>query len=89
GFELDVITVTLLGGVSVFGGRGSLIGVFWALGLVAMLRNVLGLSRVGGDGQGVAIGLLLILSLLLSNSAQKVLDNVRTRRLMKSIAQRS
>ena len=89
GFELDVITVTLLGGVSVFGGRGSLIGVFWALGLVAMLRNVLGLSRVGGDGQGVAIGLLLILSLLLSNSAQKVLDNIRTRRLMKSIAQRS
>jgi rhamnose transport system permease protein len=89
GFELDVITITLLGGVSVFGGRGNLIGVFWALGLVAILRNVLGLNRVGGDGQGVAIGLLLIVSLLLSSSAQKVLDNFRTRRLMRSMAQRS
>ena len=88
GFELDVITVTLLGGISVFGGRGSLTGVFWALGLVAMVRNVLGLNRVGGDGQGVAIGLLLILSLLLSNSTQKVLDNLRARRLMKSMALR-
>jgi rhamnose transport system permease protein len=89
GFELDVITVTLLGGISVFGGRGNLTGVFWALGLVAIVRNVLGLNRVGGDGQGVAVGLLLILSLLLSNSVQKVLDNVRTRRLMKSMARRS
>ena len=89
GFELDVITVTLLGGVSVFGGRGNLIGVFWALGLVAMLRNILGLNQIGGDGQGVAIGLLLIGSLLLSNGVQKVLDNSRTRRLMKSLAQRS
>jgi rhamnose transport system permease protein len=88
GFELDVITITLLGGISVFGGRGSLIGVFWALGLVAIVRNVLGLSRVGGDGQGVAIGLLLILSLLLSNSAQKVLDNLRARRLIRSMVLR-
>jgi len=88
GFELDVITITLLGGVSVFGGRGNLNGVLWALGLVAIIRNVLGLNRIGGDGQGVAIGSLLILSLLLSNSTQKLLDNLRTRRLMKSMAQR-
>ena len=88
GFELDVITITLLGGISVFGGRGNLTGVLWALGLVAIIRNVLGLNRVGGDGQGVAIGLLLILSLLLSNSMRKVLDNLRTRRLIKSMALR-
>jgi rhamnose transport system permease protein len=88
GFELDVITITLLGGINVFGGRGDLIGVFWALGLVAVIRNILGLNRIGGDGQGVVIGLLLIFSLLLSNTAQKVLDNVRTRRLIRNIALR-
>jgi rhamnose transport system permease protein len=88
GFELDVITITLLGGISVFGGRGNLIGVVWALGLVAIIRNVLGLNRIGGDGQGVAIGLLLILSLLLSNSLHKLLDNIRTRRLIRSMAPR-
>ena len=66
GFELDVITIALLGGISVFGGRGKLTGVLWALVLVATLRNVLGLLQIGGDAQGIVIGLLLIGSLLLA-----------------------
>lgn len=82
GFELDVITIALLGGISVFGGRGKLTGVLWALVLVATLRNVLGLLQVGGDAQGIAIGLLLIGSLLLSNTVEHLLDRVRTRRLL-------
>jgi len=44
GFELDVITIVLLGGINVFGGRGRLTGVLWALCLIAIVRNVLGLS---------------------------------------------
>ena len=70
GLEFDVITVALLGGISVFGGRGKLSGVFLALVLVAALRNVLGLNQIGGDAQGVMIGLLLIGSLLASNLAE-------------------
>jgi rhamnose transport system permease protein len=75
GFELDVITIVLLGGVSVFGGRGKLTGVILALLLVAVLRNLLGLQQVGGDAQGVAIGALLILSLLLSNSLGRLISS--------------
>jgi rhamnose transport system permease protein len=71
GLELDVITIVLLGGVSVFGGKGKLTGVFLALILIATLRNVLGLSQIGGDAQGTVIGLLLILSLLMSTTAQR------------------
>jgi rhamnose transport system permease protein len=82
GFELDVITIALLGGISVFGGRGRLTGVLWALVLVATLRNVLGLSQIGGDAQGIAIGLLLIVSLLIGNTAEKLFDRVRTRRVL-------
>jgi rhamnose transport system permease protein len=77
GLEFDVITIALLGGVSVFGGRGKLTGVFWALVLVATLRNVLGLNQIGGDAQGVMIGLLLIVSLLASNLAQTTLPALR------------
>jgi rhamnose transport system permease protein len=72
GLELDVITIALLGGVSVFGGRGHLTGVFFALVLIAALRNILGLLQIGGDAQGTVVGLLLIGSLLLSTMTQRV-----------------
>jgi rhamnose transport system permease protein len=77
GFELDVITIVLLGGINVFGGRGRLTGVLWALFLIAIVRNVLGLSQIGGDAQGTVIGLILIISLLLSNSANLILDHLK------------
>ena len=68
GMELDVITIVLLGGISVWGGKGRLTGVLLALVLVASIRNILGISQIGGDTQGMVIGLLLIGSLLISNS---------------------
>jgi len=82
GLELDVITIALLGGVSVFGGRGKLTGVFYALILIATLRNVLGLLKVGGDAQGTVIGLLLIVSLLLSTTAQRVYRMIQIRTVL-------
>ena len=85
GFELDVITIVFLGGTSVFGGKGNYIGVFFALGLVAMIRNVFGLQGMGGDDQGIAVGLLLILSLLLTNTIQRLVDRAKARRSLKGV----
>jgi rhamnose transport system permease protein len=82
GLELDVITVALLGGISVFGGKGRLTGVFWALVLIATVRNVLGLERIGGDAQGTIIGLILIGTLLVSTTTQRVLARMRTSRAL-------
>ena len=82
GLELDVITIALLGGINVFGGRGKLTGVFWALLLVATIRNVLGLLRIGGDGQSTVIGLLLIVSLLASNAAERLFTIRTTKRAL-------
>lgn len=67
GMELDVITIVLLGGISVFGGKGRMTGVLLALVLIATIRNVLALNQIGGDAQGMIIGLLLIGSLLAGN----------------------
>ncbi|MDO8208776.1 ABC transporter permease [Conexibacter sp. CPCC 206217] len=69
GLELDVIAIVLLGGISIFGGRGTLAGVVLSLGLVIALRNVLGLEGVGGDVQQVVIGALLVGSVLVTNVA--------------------
>ncbi|HEY1353186.1 MAG TPA: ABC transporter permease [Ktedonobacteraceae bacterium] len=64
GFELAVVTVVLLGGVNIFGGHGSLVGVVLAIFLIAVLQNVLGLLNISGDMQSLATGVLLILSVL-------------------------
>jgi rhamnose transport system permease protein len=72
GFELDVITIVLLGGISVFGGKGRLFGALWALILVALIRDVLGLKLIGGNAQGTVVGSLLIVSLLASSSARAI-----------------
>lgn len=64
GFELDVITMVLLGGVSIFGGSGTLAGVGLAVLIVLSLRNGMSLLNVTGHVQTGVIGLLLILSVL-------------------------
>lgn len=72
GFELDVVTVVLLGGVNIFGGSGSLVGVILALFVVGGLRNALGLADVSGDVQNTVIGTLLVFSVLGPNIIQRV-----------------
>lgn len=79
GFELDIITVVLLGGVSIFGGVGSMVGVLLATYLVLNLRNGLVIAGVTGNTQTGIIGLLLILSVLLPNLAERVRERLRRR----------
>jgi rhamnose transport system permease protein len=67
GFELDVITMVVLGGVSIFGGSGSLVGVGLSVLVVLTLRNGMTLANIHGTIQTSVIGGLLILSLLLPN----------------------
>jgi rhamnose transport system permease protein len=70
GFELDIITMVLLGGVSIFGGSGSIYGVLLSILIVLNLRNGMSLLNLTGHLQTGVIGTLLILSVLLPNLAQ-------------------
>ncbi|MGN6689012.1 MAG: ABC transporter permease [Actinomycetales bacterium] len=79
GFELDAITVVFLGGVSVLGGRGRFDGVIVGLILVITVRSVLQLHNVSGYAQGVAVGILLVASLLLNNLVTSVSRSRRSR----------
>jgi rhamnose transport system permease protein len=67
GFELDIITMVLLGGVSIFGGKGSMTGVFLSILIILNLRNGMALLNVTGHVQTGVIGLLLIGSVLIPN----------------------
>ena len=64
GLELDAITAVVLGGTSIFGGRGTIIGTALGLILIQALKNGLALSGVKGDGTIVVIGLVLFGAIL-------------------------
>lgn len=80
GFELDIITMVLLGGVSIFGGTGTLFGVLLSILLVLNLRNGMGLLNISGNTQTGVIGSLLILSVLVPNIAARVQQEIQRRR---------
>jgi rhamnose transport system permease protein len=84
GLELSVITAVVLGGVDINGGKGSMIGAILSLLLIGLLRFGMGLMNIQGQVQSVAIGLLLILSILLPN-LPGILHQARTRWNLRTI----
>jgi rhamnose transport system permease protein len=67
GLELDVIAAVVLGGTSIFGGTGSILGTVLGVILIQLLKNGLALTGVKGDATIVVIGTVLILSILVTN----------------------
>jgi rhamnose transport system permease protein len=67
GLELDVITAVVLGGTSIFGGRGTIVGTVLGLILMQAIKNGLSLAGVKGDGTIVVIGVVLIIAILAGN----------------------
>jgi rhamnose transport system permease protein len=83
GMTLTVATVVLLGGVNIFGGSGTIPGVALAVLCVAVMQNALRLASVTVEVQSIALGLLLILSVLIPSIARQTrmaVDRVRRRR---------
>jgi rhamnose transport system permease protein len=71
---IDVVTAVVLGGVDIFGGAGTMVGVLLALILIAVLRNGMQLANLGGATQDIVIGGLLIGAILAGNAARAVRD---------------
>ncbi len=65
GYELDAITAVVLGGTSVFGGRGTIGGTLLGLAAISVLRNGLELSGLPSELAGVMTGTLLIATIAL------------------------
>ncbi len=72
GDELAVITAVVLGGTSIFGGRGSILGTVLALFLLGILRRAMGLVNVGPENQLAVTGMLLIAAVLLARAAERL-----------------
>src|SRR5690606_30440353 len=60
GLELQVIAAVVLGGVSVFGGRGALHGVVAAAVLIGVISSALRLANITSDVINIVTGVLLV-----------------------------
>lgn len=89
GYELDIITMSLLGGVSIFGGSGTLYGVFLSILIVLNVRNGMALASLSGHFQTGVIGVLLILSVLGPNLIEQARAAIQRRRLQTQRASRT
>ena len=70
--NLDAITAVVIGGTSLFGGRGSLVGTLFGALIVGVFRNGLALSGVDVLWQEFAVGILIILAVTIDQWIRKI-----------------
>ncbi|MCP1102653.1 ribose transport system permease protein [Aequitasia blattaphilus] len=67
GYELDAIAASVIGGASLSGGKGSVIGTFGGVFLLQIITNIFNLVGLPSYYQRIAKGIIIILALLLNN----------------------
>jgi rhamnose transport system permease protein len=67
GLELNVVAIVLLGGISIFGGRGTILGVVLAVAIMATLQVTLTFIHVSAQVQNIVTGGLLLASVVVPN----------------------
>ena len=66
-YEMDIITMVVLGGISTSGGKGRISGALISIFIIGYLKYGLGLNNISSQVLMVIIGLLLIISVLTPN----------------------
>jgi rhamnose transport system permease protein len=70
GMELFVVTIVLLGGISIFGGRGTIAGVVLAAAVLGTLQTALTADLVPAQDQNIVVGALLVASVIVPNGGE-------------------
>ena len=89
GLELAVIAAVLLGGVSIFGGKGSIPGVIAGVLLIGTLNYALRLARVSDVVLITVTGLLLIVSVVAPSIGSAIRQWRHTRRVRRSFTRKA
>ncbi len=79
GFELTAITAVVVGGTSIFGGSGTIIGTVLGLALIQLMQNGLALSGAKGDSTTIVVGVVLIGAVLLNTLIANPPDRLKRR----------
>lgn len=70
GLELTAVAIVLFGGVSIFGGRGTILGVVLSVLIVGSLQMALSQLNVSSDKQNIVTGVLLLISVIVPNGGE-------------------
>ena len=89
GIELAVIAAVLLGGVSIFGGRGSIPGVVAGVLIISSISYALRLGGISDVVLNVVTGLLLVGSVVTPSLISVVREKTRARRAARAVLARS
>ena len=68
GYELMAITAVVLGGTSIFGGRGTILGTVLGLFAIVLLQNGLRLTGQPAELAGILTGVLLVATIVVDRS---------------------
>ena len=79
GWELEIITIVVLGGVSIMGGKGNIFGVIISISLIGFLKYGMGLINVPGKVMNIVIGFLLIIAIMLPSLLGERKVKIRTK----------
>jgi rhamnose transport system permease protein len=82
GWELDIITTVVLGGVAITGGKGKVPGVIVAIFLLGFMKFGMGVLNVPGKVMNIVTGVLLIVAILLP----RFVDSARKKALLRRTA---
>lgn len=78
GYELTAITAVVLGGASIFGGRGTVLGTVFGLFAIVILQNGLRLSGQPAELAGILTGVLLVVTILLDRLSRASVAKPKT-----------
>ncbi|HEY8297566.1 MAG TPA: ABC transporter permease [Candidatus Baltobacteraceae bacterium] len=73
GFELQAIAAVVVGGSSLMGGRGSIVGTFFGAFLIGILYNVMNLLNIESYTQDVVLGAVIVLAVVLDELRKRYL----------------
>ncbi len=71
GAELDAIAAVVVGGVSLFGGRGSIVGTLYGVLILTMITNIFVLQNMSYDAQLVIKGVIILAAVMLQRRAEQ------------------
>jgi ribose/xylose/arabinose/galactoside ABC-type transport system permease subunit len=73
GYELQCIAAVVVGGTSLMGGRGTIVGTFFGALLIGVLNNVMNLVNIESYTQQIVLGVVILLAVILDELRKRYL----------------